>query len=142
MKRKDVARGPHVVPLPPELLAALREWRKADGPNAVYVCPAPRDSTKPITPEAIEKHYRNALDLGGKHSPHSWRSAFSTVAGRPQRRRCHRAQLDHVVGTKVAASYDRAKRLELRRALMAWYENTLIAARWRSCSSHDAPARW
>jgi hypothetical protein len=42
------------------------------------------------------------------------------------------AQLDHVVGNKTAASYDRAKRLELRRALMTWYEDALIAARDRA----------
>lgn len=130
MKRKDEARGPHVVPLPPGLLAALREWREADDAAAVYVCPAPRDPSKPITPEAVEKHYRNALELGGKHSPHSWRSAFSTVcreAGKDGD--SIEAQLDHVVGNKIAAAYDRAKRLGLRRELLTWYEATLIAAR-------------
>lgn len=130
MKRKDAERGPHVVPLPPRLLAALREWREADGEGAIYVCPAPRDAGKPITPEAVEKHYRNALGLGGKHSPHSWRSAFSTVcreAGKDGD--AVEAQLDHVVGNKVSAAYDRAKRLEQRRELLRWYEGQLLAAR-------------
>ncbi len=130
MKRKDESRGPHNVPLPPGLLAAVRAWREADGTEAIYVCPAPRDASKPITPEAVEKHYRNALSLGGKHSPHSWRSAFSTVcreAGKDGD--VVEAQLDHVVGSKIAAAYDRAKRLELRRELMRWYEGQLIAAR-------------
>ena len=130
MKRKDKSRGPHVVPLPPALLAALREWCKADGDEAEYVCPAPRAATKAITAEAVEKHYRNVLLLGGKHSPHSWRSAFSTVAREAgQDGDVIEAQLDHVVGSKVSSAYDRAKRLELRRALMTWYEGTLIAAR-------------
>jgi integrase len=130
MKRKDEDRGPHVVPLPPALLAELREWREADGPDAVYVCPAPRDPSKPITAEGVEKFYRNALGLGGKHSPHSWRSAFSTVAREAGKDGDSvESQLDHVVGDKVAAAYDRAKRLELRRELMTWYERTLIAAR-------------
>src|SRR5207249_973529 len=31
MKRKDVERGPHLVPIPPGLLAMMREWRRADG---------------------------------------------------------------------------------------------------------------
>lgn len=130
MKRKDAQRGPHVVPLPPLLLAQLRAWRDADQRSSPYVCPAPRDPKKHITPEAIEKSYRDALNLGGKHSPHSWRSAFSTVC------RDHgkdpdviEAQLDHVVGSKVASAYDRSKRLELRRNLMRWYEATLVAAR-------------
>jgi len=39
------------------------------------------------------------------------------------------AQLDHITGTQVKAAYDRAKRLERRIALMAWHEESLIAAR-------------
>lgn len=130
MKRKDEARGPHVVPIPPALLAALREWRQIDGDGAPYVCPAPRDPTQPITPEGIEKFYRNALALAGKHSPHSWRSAFSTVcreAGKVGD--VVEAQLDHVIGNKIASAYDRAARLDLRRDLMRWYERQLLAAR-------------
>jgi len=130
MKRKDAIRGPHVIPLPPSLLATMREWHRTDGEDAAFVCPAPRDPSKPITPEGIEKFYRNALSLSGKHSPHSWRSAFSTVcreAGKDGD--AVESQLDHVVGTNVASAYDRAKRLELRRELMTWYEATLIAAR-------------
>ena len=122
--------GPHVVPLPRRFLALLHEWRAADGPDAEFVCPAPRDPQKTITPEALEKFYRRALGLGGRHSPHSWRAAFSTIcreAGKDGD--TIEAQLDHVVGNKVASAYDRAKRLELRRELMQWYEDELIAAR-------------
>lgn len=129
-QHKNVERGPHIVPLPPGLLAMLREWREADDSSAVYVCPAPRDASKSITAEAVEKHYRRSLELAGKHSPHSWRSTFSTIcrdAGKDDE--VIEAQLDHVVGNKVAAAYDRAKRLELRRELMRWYEATLLAAR-------------
>ena len=39
------------------------------------------------------------------------------------------SQLDHQAGNKVESAYDRAKRLDLRRELMTWYEATLIAAR-------------
>lgn len=131
MKRKDPQRGPHVIPLPSALLDTLREWRRIDGNLATgYVCPAPRDSARPITPEAIEKHYRNALGLAGTHSPHSWRSAFSTIcreAGKESD--VIEAQLDHVIGNKVASAYDRAHRLDLRRELVQWYEDRLIAAR-------------
>jgi integrase len=130
MKRKDEERGAHVVPLPSALLAALREWREADGPGALYVCPAPRDATKPITPEGVEKFYRRALKLAGRHSPHSWRSSFSSVAREAGKDGdAIEAQLDHVVGSKIQAAYDRAQRLALRRDLMQWYERQLIAAR-------------
>ena len=130
MKRKESARGPHLVPLPSRLLTTLREWRLADGDDAVYVCPAPRDHAEPITREAVEKFYRRTLDLAGIHSPHSWRSAFSTIARDAGKDAdAIEAQLDHVVGNKVAAAYDRAHRLELRRAVMQWYEEVLIATR-------------
>lgn len=39
------------------------------------------------------------------------------------------AQLDHIVGNKVQAAYDRAQRLERQRELMTWYEGTLLGAR-------------
>jgi integrase len=119
MKNKSPERGPHDVPLPPALLAALREWRRADGPGAAYVCPAPRNPTTCVTPEGVEKFYRNVLGLGGKHSPHSWRAAFSTVARDAGKSGdLVEAQCDRIVGTRTQSAYDRAKRLELRRVLM------------------------
>ncbi|MFZ3321357.1 MAG: integrase arm-type DNA-binding domain-containing protein [Usitatibacter sp.] len=130
-QHKDTARGDHVVPLPPELLRQLRTWREADGKRAVYVCLPRVGASNPITPETVDKHYRNKLGLADKHSPHSWRSTFSTIcreAGKDGD--VIEAQLDHKVGQdKVASIYDRAKRVELRRELMKWYEATLIAAR-------------
>lgn len=130
MKKKDAQRGAHVVPLPPKLVASLTEWQDADDGSSIYVCPAPRDAEKSITPEGVEKFYRDVLKLSGKHSPHSWRSTFSTIcrdAGRDGD--VVEAQLDHQVGNNVAAAYDRARRLDLRRDLMTWYESTLTAAR-------------
>ena len=130
MKRKDEGRGPHQVPVPPGLVTHLREWKAADGADSTLVCAAPRDSSRPVTPEGVEKFYRDALGLQGKHSPHSWRSAFSTIARDAGKDGdVVEAQLDHVVGNSVASAYDRAKRFELRRSLMRWYEGQLIAAR-------------
>ena len=41
MKRKESERGPHLVPIPPRLLVEMREWGRADGKKAQFVCPAP-----------------------------------------------------------------------------------------------------
>lgn len=129
MKRKDAERGPHVIPIPPRLLHEIRDWRRSDGDKAVYVCPAPTGDSH-VTREAVEKFYRRGLGLAGVHSPHSWRSVFSTWARDAGKDAdVVEAQLDHVIGSKVAASYDRAMRIDLRRELMAWYESALIAAR-------------
>lgn len=108
----------------------MKDWKEIDGEGASLICPAPRDIKKPITPEGVEKFYRDVLDLAGKHSPHSWRAVFSTVArdaGKSDE--VIKAQLDHQVGNKTDSAYDRAKRLKLRRALLKWYEEQLIAAR-------------
>jgi integrase len=130
MKRKEEERGPHQLPIPPALLAQLKEWQTADGTGAKLVCAAPRNAERSVTPEGVEKFYRDALGLQGKHSPHSWRSAFSTIARDAGKDGdVIEAQLDHVVGNKVASAYDRAKRFDLRRSLMRWYEGQLIAAR-------------
>jgi len=128
MKRKDPTRGPHLVPIPPKLLSAMRLWRREDGKEAHYVCPGAGNSTAGhISRESVEKLYRETLGLKGKHSPHSWRSTFSTMARDAGKEpEVVEAQLDHVVGNRVAAAYDRAKRLELRRDLMKWYESKLL----------------
>jgi integrase len=127
---REKHRGPHVVPLPPRLLARLRTWRAEDGPDAVYVCPSPNSVDVTITPEGVEKFYRVTLGLAGRHSPHSWRSSLKSIASDAGKNsEVVEAQLDHVVGSAVASKYDRAKRLELRRELMTWYEDRLITAR-------------
>ena len=129
MKRKEAERGPHVVPLPPVLLTMVREWKRADGDDVVYVCPATRSDGR-ITREAVEKFYRVTLGLAGKHGAHGWRSVFSTwgyEAGKDGG--AIESQLDHNVGNKVQAAYDRLQRLGLRRELATWHESMLIAAR-------------
>lgn len=130
MKRKEKRRRDHVVPLPPRLLSKLREWQEDDGPSARWVCPAPRRPGKPVTREAVEKHYSRTLGLANVHSPHSWRTAFSTIcndAGKPPD--VIEAQLDHATGDDTETAYDRAERLERRGELMDWYERRLLAAR-------------
>jgi integrase len=126
MKVSDESRGPHIVPVPPRLLDELRQWRKVDGPDSVFVCPAPRNGKTHITREAVEKFYRRTLNLANRHSPHSWRSVFkSWCADAGQSADAVEAQLDHIVGSKTESAYDRAKRLERRQKLMAWYEGQL-----------------
>jgi integrase len=128
MKRKDKERGDHVVPLPPQLLSAIREWRRIDVSRNVFVCPAPRGDGS-ITREAVAKFYRRTLELSGKHSPHSWRAVLSTWANDAgEDADVVEAQLDHVTGTKQKAAYDRAQRIERRVDLMSWHEGALIAA--------------
>jgi integrase len=129
MKRRDAERGPHLVPIPPRLLAQIREWRRADGEAAEYVLPAPRGGGS-VTCEGVQKFYRGTLGLSGTHSPHSWRAVLSTWANDAgEDADAVEAQLDHVTGTPVKTAYDRAQRLDRRADLMKWHEDALIAAR-------------
>ena len=129
MKRKDTERGPHLVPIPPRLLAQILEWRRADGEAAEYVLPAPRGGGS-VTCEGVQKFYRGTLNLTGKHSPHSWRAVLSTWANDAgEDADVVEAQLDQVTGTPVKTTYDRAQRLDRRADLMKWHEDALIAAR-------------
>jgi integrase len=128
MKRHDASLGPHVVPLAPGLLAQMREWHRIDGGTG-YVCPAPT-AGRFISRESVEKFYNRTLKLAGKHSPHAWRSVFSTWqrdAGKD--RDAVEKQLDHAVGNEVQQAYDRADRLEIRRDIVKAHEQALIAAR-------------
>ena len=129
MKMKDEDRGPHEIPLPSHLLSEVRDWRRMDGEDALFVCPAPRNDNH-VTREALEKFYRRGLGLSGKHSPHSWRSVIkSWCADAGKDKDVVEAQLDHIVGSRVENAYDRAKRINLRHALLSWYEEELLRAR-------------
>ena len=79
MKRKDADRGAHEIPLPPVLLRHSERVEESTATTpACLPCPAGRRAADHA--EGVEKFYRDVLGLAGKHSPHSWRSAFSTVA--------------------------------------------------------------
>ena len=68
---------------------------------------------------------RITLGYRGRHSPHSWRSAFSTLAhDAGMDHMAIESQLDHVI-PGVAGVYDRGQRLEMRRDLMEWWESQL-----------------
>ncbi|MDP2223008.1 tyrosine-type recombinase/integrase [Nitrosomonas sp.] len=68
----------HRIPLCPEIVSELRQWHSDFGSKG-YVFPSPTGN-KHIGRESIEKMYRVTLGLEGKHSPHGWRSSFSTLA--------------------------------------------------------------
>lgn len=131
MKRRKTAGDFHLVPLPRGLLALLRDWHATRDPANPYVCVSPLRERTHLTRETIEKWYRETLLLRGEHSPHSWRSAFSSLAhdaGMPHD--AIEAQLDHLLhDSAVAGAYDRGTRLEARRKLVQWWESTLLAAK-------------
>ena len=130
------------IPLCPEIAAELRQWQGVIGGKG-YVFPSPAGG-KYIGRESIEKVYRVTLGLEGKHSPHGWRSAFSTLA-RDQgfARDVVELALDHAHDNDVARAYDRGERFSRECGCSTGGANSLPArsagrrsfrwrARWRS----------
>ena len=117
----------HRIPLGPEIAAELRQWSSMTGGKG-HVFPSPQGG-KHIGRESIEKVYRVTLKLEGKHSPHGWRSAFSTLA-RDQgfARDVVELALDHAHDNDVARAYDRGERFTQRVELFNWWGEQLAAA--------------
>jgi len=117
----------HRVPLCPEIAAQLREWKEVFGARG-FVFPSPAGG-KHIGRESIEKVYRVTLGLEGKHSPHGWRSAFSTLArDNGIARDVVELALDHAHDNEVARAYDRGERFTQRVQLFNWWGEQLTAA--------------
>lgn len=117
----------HRVPLSPEISDELRRWREMFGGKG-FVFPSPQGG-KHIGRESIEKVYRITLGLNGKHSPHGWRSAFSTLArDNAFARDVVELALDHVHDNEVARAYDRGERFDDRIKLFNWWGKQLTAA--------------
>lgn len=117
----------HRVPLCPEIAAELHQWREVFGGRG-YVFPSPAGG-KHIGRESIEKVYRVTLGLEGKHSPHGWRSALSTLArDHGFARDAVELALDHAHGNDVARAYDRGERFTQRVQLFNWWGEQLAAA--------------
>lgn len=117
----------HRVPLCAEIAEDLRRWQAMIGKKG-YVFPSPAGG-KHIGRESIEKVYRVTLSLAGKHSPHGWRSAFSTLA-RDQgfARDVVELALDHAHDNEVARAYDRGERFVQRTELYKWWGEQLAMA--------------
>lgn len=115
------------IPLCPEIAAELRQWQGVFGGKG-YVFPSPAGG-KFIGRESIEKVYRVTLKLEGKHSPHGWRSAFSTLArDNGFARDVVELALDHAHDNDVARAYDRGERFAQRVELFNWWGAQLASA--------------
>ena len=117
----------HKTFLGPTIAADLRHWRSlSEGVGYVF----PSVGAQPfITREAVEKMYRRTLGLAGRHTPHGWRSSFSTVARTEGfARDAIELQLDHVHASEVIRAYDRGEQLDDRKRLMAWWDARLGGA--------------
>lgn len=117
----------HRVPLSPQVAAELRAWRNVWGGQG-FVFPSPAGG-KHISRESLEKAYRVTLGLDGKHTPHGWRSALSTLArDHGFARDVVELASDRAHDTEVARAYDRGERFTERVKLFYWWGEQLAAA--------------
>ena len=117
----------HRLPLCPEIVAELRGWKDMFGGKG-YLFPSPAGGEH-IGRESIEKVYRVTLGLANKHSPHGWRSSFSTLArDKGFARDVVELALDHAHDNEVARVYDRGERFTQRVELFNWWGKQLAAA--------------
>ncbi len=126
MKSRD-RHHDHKIALCPAIVDELRQWRSLSG-EAGFLFPSPQGG-KHISRESLEKAYRVTLGLANQHSPHGWRSSFSTLArDEGFDREVVELTLDHVHDNDVARAYDRGERLQQRVRLMRWWGEHLTAA--------------
>lgn len=126
LDRKDEESFEHVVPLPWQAVDILREVRRLTG-RGTLVFPSQRHAHRPLSENAIGYLY-NRVGYHGRHVPHGWRAAFSTIMN--ERHRPDRAIIDlmlaHVPSNKVEAAYNRAQHMTRRRELGQEWANLLM----------------
>jgi integrase len=117
LDRKEESAFDHIVPLAPAAVDVLRAARVLSGRGRL-VFPGQRHAHKPLSENAIGYLY-NRVGWHGRHVPHGWRAAFSTIMN--EREPADRATIDlmlaHTPTNKVEAAYNRAEHMERRREL-------------------------
>src|SRR3546814_3770752 len=75
--RKDEVGGDHIIPLAPESVAVLRTTWKLSGTGKL-VFPGNRHLHRPMSENALG-YLLNRAGYHGRHVPHGFRAAFSTI---------------------------------------------------------------
>jgi integrase len=122
-------RQPHRVPLADQSLRILRELAQIRGKTddaAMFILPSERPG-RPLSEAAFGAALRIMGFPASVHTPHGFRSSFSTIAnesGLWNYDAVERA-LAHQDGSDVRRAYHRADYFEERRRLMAWWADEI-----------------
>lgn len=117
-------RRPHVVPLPTQVLEALRELEALSG-GYTLAFPGRNDPSKPMSEAAINQMLKRS-GYGGKATGHGFRHTMSTALhehGFPSE--WVETQLAHVDRNSIRGTYNHAKYLSGRREMLQWYADNL-----------------
>ena len=117
---------PHVVPLSRQAMETLAAVHTLTGRGPV-VFPNSRWAHRPMSENAIG-YMINRAGYSGRHVPHGFRAAFSSIMNerQPEQRLVIDQMLAHTLKDKTELAYNRAQHLERRRALyQEWADNLL-----------------
>ncbi|WP_020187773.1 integrase arm-type DNA-binding domain-containing protein [Methylopila sp. 73B] len=116
----------HVVPLSMQAVEALKVLRSQTGRGA-FLFPNDRHVSKPMSENAIG-YLLNRAGYHGRHVPHGWRAAFSTIMN--ERFKADRQIIDlmlaHAPKDKVEKAYNRAEHMDRRRELAQIWADLLM----------------
>jgi integrase len=129
--RKDELDGDHLVPLAPESVAVLKAAWKLSG-HCKLVFPSNRHLHRPMSENALG-YLLNRAGYHGRHVPHGFRAAFSTIMnewakihGRTDDREIIDLMLAHIPTNKVEGAYNRAAYMLRRRELATAWAHMLM----------------
>jgi integrase len=110
----------HIIPLPTQAIAILKELHALTGPNG-YVFPQMKEPTRLLSQNALTVALRR-MGYQGEHSWHGFRTTASTLLRElgwdPD---LVERQLSHDVGSDLARAHDKSTLFPMRRKMMqAW----------------------
>jgi len=146
LDRKEEIGGDHLVPLAPQTVAILRAIWPLSGTND-FVFPSDRHSHRPMSENAIG-YLLNRAGYHGRHVPHGFRAAFSTIMnewaerdGKEHDRKVIDLMLGHVPAGKVEGAYNRAAYMPRRRELAVIWAKLMTANMPDPTDLLDRPSR-
>jgi integrase len=123
-KERMKARRPHVVPLPRQAVAILRQLHETTGSYALLF-PGQQDSTRPMSENTINKALR-LMGYEGRQTGHGFRHLLSTeLNGRGYNRDWIERQLAHGDADEIRDIYNHATYLEQRRGMMQEWADSI-----------------
>jgi integrase len=144
--RKDDESYEHLVPLSRQAVEALAAIRPLTG-RFKFVFPGARHCDRPMSENAIGYLY-NRCGYHGRHVPHGWRAAFSTIMneraerlGKASDRAIIDLMLAHVPANKIEGAYNRAAYMERRREISQDWADLLSDGLLPVCDLLKLPRR-
>ena len=119
-QRTTKMRVAHIVPLPAQAVAILKDLRPLTGPEG-YLFPQMKDPSRPLSENALTMALRR-MGYQGEHSWHGFRTTASTLLREiGWDSELIERQLSHDVGSDVQRAYDKSTLFPIRRRMMqAW----------------------